>query len=218
MRILLVEDDPTLGDGLKAGLAQAGFTADWVHDGAAAEHALAAEPFSLVVLDLGLPKLSGLDVLRRQRALGRDLPILILTARDGTPEKIAGLDAGADDYLIKPIDLDELAARIRALLRRAGGRAVPSIEVGGLHLEPAAHTVTLDGEPVSLSGREYSILQLLLENAGRVMSRAQLEQALYGWGEEIESNALEVHIHHLRRKIGNDRIKTLRGIGYTLPK
>lgn len=218
MRLLLVEDDPVLGDGLKTGLSQAGFTVDWAQDGAAADAALDCEQFALAILDLGLPRLEGLEVLRRLRRRGQTLPVLILTARDSTGEKVAGLDAGADDYLIKPIDLDELAARIRALLRRAGGRATPVLEVGPLRLDPASHQVELEGQPVNLSTREFSILQLLVENAGRVISRSQLEAALYGWGDSLESNAVEVHIHHLRKKLGSDSIRTLRGVGYTFPR
>ncbi len=218
MRLLLVEDDPVLGDGLKTGLSQAGFTVDWAQDGAAADAALDCEQFALAILDLGLPRLEGLEVLRRLRRRGQTLPVLILTARDSTGEKVAGLDAGADDYLIKPIDLDELAARIRALLRRAGGRAAPVLEVGPLRLDPASHQVELEGLPVNLSTREFSILQLLVENAGRVISRSQLEAALYGWGDSLESNAVEVHIHHLRKKLGSDSIRTLRGVGYTFPR
>lgn len=218
MRLLLVEDDSVLGDGLQAGLCQAGFTVDWVQDGRAADLALMAEDFALLILDQGLPGLEGLEILRRLRARGQDLPVLILTARDSTGEKVAGLDAGADDYLIKPIDLDELTARVRALLRRAGGRAVPMLSVGAIQLDPAAHAVLQHGEPVNLSAREFSILQLLLENAGRVLTRSQLEAALYGWGDALESNAVEVHIHHLRKKLGNDCIRTLRGVGYTFPK
>ncbi|MDD3484326.1 response regulator transcription factor [Azovibrio restrictus] len=218
MRLLLVEDDPVLGDGLKTGLSQAGFTVDWAQDGAAADAALDCEQFALAILDLGLPRLEGLEVLRRLRRRGQTLPVLILTARDSTGEKVAGLDAGADDYLIKPIDLDELAARIRALLRRAGGRAAPVLEVGPLRLDPASHQVELEGQPVNLSTREFSILQLLVENAGRVISRSQLEAALYGWGDSLESNAVEVHIHHLRKKLGSDSIRTLRGVGYTFTR
>lgn len=218
MRLLLVEDDPVLGDGLKTGLSQAGFTVDWAQDGAAADAALDCEQFALAILDLGLPRLEGLEVLRRLRRRGQTLPVLILTARDSTGEKVAGLDAGADDYLIKPIDLDELAARIRALLRRAGGRAAPILEVGPLRLDPASHQVEQEGRPVNLSTREFSILQLLVENAGRVISRSQLEAALYGWGDSLESNAVEVHIHHLRKKLGSDSIRTLRGVGYTFPR
>jgi len=199
MRILLVEDDLQLGDGLMVGLRQAGFAVDWVRDGHAADLALSTETFDLVVLDLGLPR-------------------LILTARDATGDKVSGLDAGADDYLVKPIDLDELAARIRALTRRSAGRAAPLLTHGNLALDPAAHSVTLAGQPVDLASREFSLLQLLLESAGRVLTRSQLEQSLYGWGDEPDSNALEVHIHHLRRKLGSELIRTLRGVGYTIPK
>lgn len=218
MRILLVEDDPQLGDGLSVGLRQAGFAVDWVRDGQSADHALASESFDLLVLDLGLPRLSGMNVLRQTRRRGQQLPVLILTARDATGDKIAGLDAGADDYLVKPIDIDELAARIRALSRRSGGRAIPLLSHGDLLLDPAAHTVTLAGAGVELSAREFSLLQLLLENTGRVLTRSQLEQSLYGWQEEPDSNALEVHIHHLRKKLGTELIRTLRGVGYTIPK
>jgi two-component system OmpR family response regulator/two-component system response regulator QseB len=218
MRILLVEDDPQLGDGLTIGLRQAGFAVDWVRDGQAADHALHAESFDLVVLDLGLPRLSGMEVLHRARQRGQSLPILILTARDATGDKVSGLDAGADDYLVKPIDLDELTARIRALTRRSAGRAAPLINHGAIALDPAAHTVTLSGQPVELSSREFSLLQMLLESAGRVLTRSQLEQSLYGWRDEPDSNALEVHIHHLRKKLGSDLIRTLRGVGYTIPK
>lgn len=218
MRILLVEDDPELGDGLTVGLRQAGFAVDWVRDGHAADLALQSEEFDLVVLDLGLPALTGMEVLRRARGRGQAMPILILTARDATGDKVAGLDAGADDYLVKPIDLDELAARIRALTRRSAGRAAPLLVHGDLAVDPAARSVSLAGQPVELSGREFSLLQMLLENAGRVLTRSQLEQSLYGWRDEPDSNALEVHIHHLRKKLGSELIRTLRGVGYTIPK
>ena len=218
MRILLVEDDPQLGDGLMIGLRQAGFAVDWVKDGVAADVALATEPFGLMILDLGLPRLSGMELLRRIRSRGLDLPVLILTARDAIADKITGLDGGADDFLVKPVDLDELAARIRALARRAAGRAMPVIRHDGLVLDPAARTVTLDSQPIDLSTREFALLHILLENAGRVMTRAQLESSLYGWHDEPESNALEVHIHHLRRKLGAETIRTLRGVGYMIAK
>ena len=218
MRILLVEDDPQLGDGLMIGLRQAGFAVDWLRDGNAADQALQSETFDLVVLDLGLPKLSGMDVLQRARSRALATPILILTARDATGDKVAGLDAGADDYLVKPIDLDELTARIRALTRRSAGRAAPLLIHGDLALDPAAHCVTLAGQPVELSSREFSLLQMLLESAGRVLTRSQLEQSVYGWRDEPDSNALEVHIHHLRKKLGSDLIRTLRGVGYTIAK
>ena len=218
MRILLVEDDPQLGDGLTIGLRQAGFAVDWLKDGNSADQALQSETFDFVVLDLGLPRLSGMEVLSRARRRGQNMPILILTARDATGEKVAGLDAGADDYLVKPIDLDELTARIRALTRRSAGRAEPLLIHGDLALDPAAHTVTQAGLLVELSSREFSLLQQLLENAGRVLTRTQLEQAIYGWRDEPDSNALEVHIHHLRKKLGSELIRTLRGVGYTIAK
>ncbi len=218
MRILLVEDDPQLGDGLTIGLRQAGFAVNWVKDGNSADRALQSETFDLVVLDLGLPRLSGMEVLTRARGRRQTLPVLILTARDATGDKVSGLDAGADDYLVKPVDLDELAARIRALTRRSAGRAAPLLTRGNLALDPAAHSVTLAGAPVELSSREFSLLQMLLENAGRVLSRSQLEQSVYGWRDEPDSNALEVHIHHLRRKLGSELIRTLRGVGYTIPR
>ena len=218
MRILLAEDDPQLGDGLTVGLRQAGFTVDWVRDGQAADVALQAEAFDLLVLDLGLPRLGGLDVLARVRGRGQAVPVLILTARDAVGDKVAGLDGGADDYLVKPVDLDELAARIRALIRRSAGRSAPLLVWGELVLDPAARRLTRAGEPVELSGREFALLQMLLEGAGRVLTRSQLEQSLYGWGDEPDSNALEVHIHHLRKKLGSELIRTLRGVGYTIPK
>ena len=218
MRLLLAEDDPLLGDGLTVGLRQAGYAVDWVKDGVAADLALSTEPFDLLVLDLGLPRLTGMEVLRRLRGRGQTLPVLILTAKDGTGDKVAGLDAGADDYLIKPIDLDELAARVRALARRASGNAAPRLEIGTLSIDPAARVVLVAGRSVELSTREFSLLLSLAENAGRVLTRAQLEASLYGWRDEPDSNALEVHIHHLRKKLGADTIKTLRGVGYMLPK
>ncbi|MBS1158654.1 MAG: Response regulator receiver:Transcriptional regulatory protein, C-terminal [Proteobacteria bacterium] len=218
MRILLVEDDPQLGDGLTVGLRQAGFAVDWLRDGQAADNALQTESFDFVVLDLGLPRLAGMDVLVRARRREQNMPILILTARDATGDKVSGLDAGADDYLVKPIDLDELTARIRALSRRSAGRAAPLLIHGNLALDPAAHEVRQDGQVVELSSREFSLLQMLLESAGRVLTRSQLEQSLYGWRDEPDSNALEVHIHHLRKKLGSDLIRTLRGVGYTIAK
>lgn len=218
MRVLLVEDDPQLGDGLTVGLRQAGFAVDWVKDGLAADQSMATETFDLVVLDLGLPKLAGMEVLKRLRARGQMLPALILTARDATADKIAGLDSGADDYLVKPIDLDELAARIRALVRRAAGRAEPVLRHGTVTLEPASRRVTMADSAIELSAREFAVLHALMENAGRVMSRAQLESSIYGWRDEPDSNALEVHIHYLRKKLGADFIKTLRGVGYMIPK
>jgi two-component system, OmpR family, response regulator QseB len=218
MRILLAEDDPQLGDGLTVGLRQDGYAVDWVKDGVAADLALSSETFDLLVLDLGLPRLSGMEVLARLRGRGQTMAVLILTAKDATGDKIAGLDAGADDYLVKPIDLDELAARVRALARRTAGRAAPLLQLGNLVLDPAARQVTLAGALVEPSAREFSLLQTLMENHGRVMTRAQLEASLYGWRDEPDSNALEVHIHHLRKKLGTDRIRTLRGVGYMMAK
>jgi two-component system response regulator QseB len=218
MRILLVEDDLLLGDGLAAGLRQTGAAVDWLRDGESANAALKSESFDVVVLDLGLPKLSGMDVLRKLRQRGAATPVLILTARDATADKVAGLDCGADDYLVKPIDLDELAARVRALTRRSAGRAAPLIEHGSLRIDPAAHKVTVDGETVELSAREFALLLALIENAGRVMARDQLQSHVYGWTDEPDSNAVEVHIHHLRRKLGGSLIKTLRGVGYMIEK
>lgn len=218
MRILLVEDDELLGDGLQAGLRHCGFQADWLRDGESARAALASEDYAAVVLDLGLPRLDGLGVLRALRGAGNATPVLVLTARDTTPDKVLGLDSGADDYLVKPIDLDELAARLRALIRRAGGQAAPMLSVGPVALDPAGRRAYLDGAPLDLPAKEFAILELLLRNAGKVISRAQLESALYGWDEGVESNAVEVYIHHLRRKLGAERIRTLRGIGYLFEK
>ncbi|MEW6163554.1 MAG: response regulator [Pseudomonadota bacterium] len=218
MRLLIAEDDPQLGDGLTVGLRQDGYAVDWVKDGVAADLALNNESYGLLVLDLGLPRLAGMEVLARLRARGQTLPVLILTARDATGDKIAGLDGGADDYLVKPVGLEELAARVRALARRAAGRAMPVLRHGDLELDPAAHQVTRAGAPVELSAREFSLLRVLVENAGRVMTRAQLEASLYGWRDEPDSNALEVHIHHLRKKLGADFIRTLRGVGYTVAR
>ncbi len=218
MRILLIEDDALLGDGLRAGLRQAGFYPDWVKDGSAAWHALEAETFAAMVLDLGLPKLDGIELLKRLRAAKNPLPVLILTARDSVPDRIGGLDAGADDYLVKPCDLGELAARLRALIRRSAGQATPTLEVGPLTVDPAAHVVTFRGQTVELPAKEFTLLHELAREAGRVLSKEQLAQRLYAWGDEIESNAIEVHIHHLRRKIAPEAIVTLRGVGYMLPK
>lgn len=217
MRLLLAEDDPLLGDALRAGLRQAGFQVDWVRDGEAAERELRAEPYAAAVLDLGLPRRDGLAVLAAVRRAGITLPVLVLTARDAVPDRIRGLDLGADDYVLKPVDLDELAARLRALVRRAHGQAEPLLHAGGVTLDPAARRVTLEGEAVPLSTREFDLLHALMLDAGRVLSREQLEQRLYGWGTEVESNAVEVHVHHLRRKLGSGLIQTVRGVGYLLP-
>lgn len=214
MRILLVEDDRLLGDGVQAGLTGSGFTVDWVRDGDAALAALATESFVAVLLDLGLPKRDGLSVLTSLRSAGNPVPVLVLTARNQVADKIRGLDLGADDYVIKPFDLDELAARLRALVRRSQGRADASLRHGELVLDPAARTVKLKGEPVTLTGKEFDLLRMLLDAAGRVLTRRVLEEQLYAWGEAVESNALEVHIHHLRRKLGSELIRTVRGVGY----
>jgi len=203
-----------IGEALRAGLKREGFTVDWVHEARAAEAVLGSEPFELLLLDLGLPGTDGLTLLRRQRERGLSIPVLILTARDAVADRVAGLDAGADDYLIKPFDLDELAARVRALLRRRTGRPAPGIEHLGVTLDPAAHRVTRAGADVPLSPREFALLQLLMERPGTILSRTQLEERLYGWGEEVESNAVEVHVHGLRKKLGGDFILTVRGVGY----
>jgi len=218
MRLLLVEDDNLLGDGLYVGLKQADYTVDWVMDGEAANHALANENFDLVVLDLGLPIVSGIEVLQALRKRNNTTPVLILTAMDSVENRILGLDSGADDYLVKPFDLEELCARLRALARRYAGRSDPILTHGSLELNPAAHTVTKDGNQIALSSREFVLLLYLMENVGRVASRTRLEETLYGWDGEIESNSLEVFIHHLRKKIGNDKIKTVRGVGYMIEK
>ncbi|PKO83678.1 MAG: DNA-binding response regulator [Betaproteobacteria bacterium HGW-Betaproteobacteria-11] len=218
MRILLVEDDALLGDAIQAGLRQAGHAVDWARDGVKAELALAAEDYAAVVLDLGLPRKDGLTLLGELRARGKTLPVLILTARDTVDDRIRGLDSGADDYLVKPFELSELQARLRALLRRASGTPAPLIEAAGISLDPATRRVTRNGQEIELSAREYALLHALLQHPGRALSRAQLEEQLYAWGEEIGSNAVEVFIHHLRRKLGSETIRTLRGIGYVIPK
>jgi two-component system OmpR family response regulator/two-component system response regulator QseB len=216
MRILLAEDDALLGDGLRAGLRQQGFQVDWVRTGDAAERELRGQPYAAAVLDLGLPLKDGMDVLAAIRHAGIELPVLVLTARDAVPDRVKGLNAGADDYVVKPVDLEELGARLRALVRRAHGAAHDKLRVGEIELDSAARTVTYQGEPVSLAAREFDLLHALMLNAGRVMSRDQLEQHLYSWGQEVESNAIEVHVHHLRKKLGSSVIQTVRGIGYTL--
>ena len=216
MRILLVEDDVMLGDGIRAGLKLADYAVDWVHDGEAARLALLDHAYQACVLDLGLPKRDGLSVLKELRQRGNPLPILILTARDSSADKIAGLDAGADDYLTKPFDLLELQARLRALIRRAGGTSRPILEHAGVMLDPASKRVTRDGQPVPLSAREYALLHDLLSHKQHIRSRSQLEESLYAWGEETGSNTVEVYIHQLRKKLGADFIRTVRGLGYRL--
>ncbi len=216
--MLVVEDDALLGDAIQAGLRQKGFVVDWERDGAAADIALKAATYAAAVLDIGLPRRSGLEVLASLRARKDPVPVLILTARDTFEDRIAGLDAGADDYLVKPFDLGELAARLRALTRRGGGSASPALIVGALALDPATREVTWRGRPTHLSRKEFTLLHAFMLNPGRVMTREQLEDKLYGWGEEIGSNAMEVHLHHLRRKIFPGVVQTLRGVGYVLPK
>jgi two-component system, OmpR family, response regulator len=217
MRLLLVEDDAMIGDSVRAGLRRDGFTVDWVRDGRAADLALANAVYDLMLLELGLPKKDGLDVLRTARRAANRIPVLILTARDSVADRVKGLDAGADDYLVKPFDLDELSARIRALLRRQAGRVEGVIEFGDLKLNPASHEVTLKGKPLALSAREFALLEALLDRPGAVLSREKLEEKLYGWGEEIESNTVEVYVHSLRKKLGQDFIKNIRGVGYMVP-
>jgi two-component system OmpR family response regulator/two-component system response regulator QseB len=216
MRFLLVEDDRMIGDSLRAALRMEGHAVDWVRDADAAQATLASERFDLLLLDLGLPGGSGMGVLRALRARGDTTPVIVLTARDGPGDRVAGLDAGADDYLVKPFELDELGARIRAVLRRQAGRAQPLLRHGGVTLDPAARQVQRDGQPVLLSAREYAVLELLMQRPGAVLSRAMIEDRLYGWGEEIESNAVSVYVHQLRRKLGADFIRNMRGVGYFL--
>lgn len=218
MRILLIEDDLMIGESVRKGLQQEGFAVDWVQDGRAAELALETNPYDTLLLDLGLPRKTGLEVLASLRRRGNAIPVLILTARDAIADRVKGLDAGADDYLVKPFDLDELAARIRALLRRRSGRADPVIQVGTVILNPATREVSQDGKPISLSAREFALLHALIERPGAVLSRAQIEEKLYGWSQEVESNTVEVYIHALRRKLGTQFIRNVRGVGYMVPK
>lgn len=216
MRILLAEDDSLLGDGLRAGLRQLGFLVDWVRDGEAAERELRAQPYTAAVLDLGLPRKGGLEVLAAIRAARITTPVLVLTARDTVLDRILGLDMGADDYVVKPVDLHELAARLRALVRRAHGQPQECLTAQDVVLDPASRTVRKADVAIALSNREFALLQAFMLSAGRVLSREQLEQQLYSWGQEVDSNAIEVHIHNLRRKLGNTLIHTVRGVGYTL--
>jgi DNA-binding response OmpR family regulator len=218
MRVLLVEDDRMIAEAVRTALQQDGHTVDWIRDGAAATAALDSASFDMVLLDLGLPKRAGLDVLRDARGRGTTAPVIIITARDDVQSRVAGLDSGADDYLVKPFDLDELAARMRSVLRRGAGRGDPVIEHAGIRLNPVTREVSRNGEPIALSAREYAVLEALLLRPGAILSRAQLEDRLYGWGGEIESNAVEVYVHSLRRKLGSDAIRTVRGVGYCVPK
>lgn len=216
MRILLVEDDPLLGEGIQTGMVQDGYTVDWVKSGIEADRALKHESFDLLLLDLKLPGLSGLEVLKALRSRKSRMPVLVLTARDTVEDRVTCLDCGADDYLSKPFSFDELYARMRALLRRMTGRASPMIVNGELSIDPSIHDVFLDGEIVDVSQREYAILEILASNAGRVMPRQRIEESIYGWGSDVGSNTLEVHIHNLRKKLGSEWIRTIRGIGYMM--
>ena len=218
MRVLLAEDDPMIGASVRQGLRQDGFAVDWVEDGRAAELALAERVHDAIVLDLGLPKRAGLDVLGTMRRSGDTRPVLILTARDAVADRVAGLDAGADDYVVKPFDLNELSARLRALLRRGPGRAGPVLTHGQLELNPATHEASFRGEPLALSPREFALLEALLARPGAILSRAQLEDKLYSWSETVESNAVEVHIHALRKKLGADFIRNVRGVGWMVSR
>jgi DNA-binding response OmpR family regulator len=214
VRLLLVEDDRMIGESLRSALRLDGHAVDWVYDAAAAQATLSSETFDLVLLDLGLPRGDGLDVLRVMRGRGNATPVIVLTARDGLDDRIAGLDAGADDYVVKPFEIDELLARMRAVLRRHAGRAAPVLSHDGVTLDPSTRQVTRDGEPVLLSAREFAVLEALMVRPGAILSRAQLEDRLYGWGDAIESNAVSVYIHQLRRKLGADFIRNVRGVGY----
>ncbi len=218
MRLLVVEDDRMIGESVRTALRQEGYAVDWVRDGTDGDAALQAERYDLVLLDLGLPGKGGLDLLKTARARGDAMPVLVMTARDAIGDRVAGLDAGADDYLVKPFDLDELLARVRALLRRPSGQRDVVLRHGDLVLDPARHETTLAGAPVKLTAREFALLRMLLQRPGAPSSRRRLEEAIYGWGEEVESNAIEVHIHALRRKLGATWIQTVRGVGYMVPR
>ena len=218
MRILVVEDDALLGDGIQKSLSHLGFTVDWMRDGRQGENALTSEEYAAVVLDIGLPQQDGLSLLQSVRNKGLHTPVLILTARDSKLDKLKGFGLGADDYVIKPIDMEELAARLRALIRRSAGRAAPRIRLGAVEIDPDTRQAWYENKPVELSAKEFSVLELLVQNAGRVLTRAQLEQSIYGWGDSADSNTIEVFIHHLRKKLGSDFIRTLRGIGYSVER
>ncbi|WP_409160008.1 quorum sensing response regulator transcription factor QseB [Pectobacterium sp. B2J-2] len=216
MRILLIEDDRLIGDGLKAGLIKLGFNIDWFTEGKAGAAALKAAPYDVVVLDLSLPGMDGMDILRQWRQAGHDEPVLILTARDALEQRVEGLQQGADDYLCKPFALAEVAARLQALIRRRHGQLQPTLTHGAVSLESGSRTVTLNNEPLILKSRELALLELFLLNPNRVLTRAQLEEKLYGWDDDVSSNAVEVHIHHLRKKLGSGFIRTVHGVGYIL--
>ena len=216
MRVLLVEDDAMLGKAVQTGLQQQGHAVDWVQDGLAGEAAALASEYAAVLLDLGLPKQGGMQLLEKLRRSGYQQPVLIITSRDDIPERVLGLDAGADDFLVKPFDLTELGARLRAAARRATGRAAAVVEHGELRVDPASHSVQQEGTSIALTAREFALLLQLLEHRGRVQSRTQLQDALYSWSNDIESNAVEVHVHHLRRKLGRELIRTVHGHGYMI--
>lgn len=218
MKLLLVEDDPLLGDGLRAALGKAGFLVTWVRDGRTALDAIGTGGFAVMVLDIGLPGMSGMDVLRELRQADNSLPVLMLTARDSTRDKVVSLDRGADDYLVKTADMEELIARLRALIRRAGHGKGGSVQVGDLSLDLVSHSVTLKDQTILVSTREFAVLRALMEGVGRVLTRGQLEATLYGWNRNVDSNAIEVHIHNLRQKLGAETIKTVRGVGYTIAR
>lgn len=218
MRILLVEDDVMIGEGVQTMLRAEGYIVDLASDGRLADAALSTEHFDLVLLDLGLPGLDGIEVLQRLRARGKKIPVIIMTARDAVEDKIKGLDAGADDYIVKPFDVDELAARIRSAMRRSAGYAEPDITILDVHIQPTTRQITRGGQPVQLSAREYAIVEALMLRPGAILSRAQLEERMYGWGDEIGSNAVEVHVHGIRRKLGEEFIQNVRGVGYFIPK
>ncbi|HEY4072902.1 MAG TPA: response regulator transcription factor [Herbaspirillum sp.] len=218
MRILMIEDDLMIGDGVQAALRQEGYVVDWVCDGKSAASALATEYFDLILLDLGLPGADGIEILQKLRGRKMTQPVIIMTARDTVEDKIRGLDAGADDYIVKPFDVDELSARIRSAARRSAGYAEPEVTILDVQIQPANRLITRNGQPVLLSAREYAIVEALMLRPGAILSRAQLEERLYGWGEEIASNAVEVHVHGIRRKLGDDFIQNLRGVGYFIPK
>jgi two-component system, OmpR family, response regulator QseB len=216
MRVLLIEDDPMIGRAVAAGLQDAGYTVDWVRDGADAELALGHQLYELALLDLGLPRRDGLEILKSLRRSGSKLPVVIITARDAVVDRVTGLDHGADDYLVKPFDLDELLARARAVIRRQEGRSSPEMSCGALTLDPVKRLVTFRGAPVELSAREFAVLEVLMKEPGAVVSREKLEDAVYGWGEEVGSNSIEVHLHHLRRKLRPELIRNVRGVGYRI--
>jgi len=218
MRIILIEDDRMIGESVRTSLRQEGYAVDWVRNGQVAETVLASEQFDLALVDIGLPGKGGIELLQNLRRRKSLMPVIIITARDGIEDRIAGLDAGADDYVVKPLDLDELAARIRSALRRSAGHAEPEIELLGVRINPATKEVWRDDRAIVLSSREYAIVATLVQRPGAILSRAQLEERMYGWGEEVESNAVEVHIHSIRRKLGAEFIQNVRGVGYFIPK